>query len=254
MSRVSRGFRITGRIIKGLILAAIFSVIILIIWRVFSSNTPRSLKAMIPNEKLAAAYEEHGKDLYIFSQDQKSITTAAHNRGYYAVSECYIIPDANQIQIVFRYNNSTVRHIAEDKQLESVPSLDAELFDVSLSVQLDKTPDNDADNTGDNKDTVEYRRITPSQVAHDRKNLYNYYRFVFDFDEIGLSLSEILDNGTLLAVYTDIYYCYETEVNYDAEAEGVLCIYDYKTDIVEERLKARDRRAIKKFMEEQSNG
>ena len=248
MSRVSRGFRFTARFIKGLALAVVFSVIALILWRIFSSSTPKELKSMIPNEKLAAAYETHGKDLYIFNQDQKSITTAAHNRGYYTVSECYIIPDANQIQLVFRYNNSTVRSIAEDKELEEVPSLDAYLFDFSLSVQLDLTPENDTDNGGDIKEAVEYRRIKPSQTLHGRKALYNYYRYVFDFDDVGLSLTDVIESGELLAIYGDIYFCYETEVDYAETADGVLCLYDYKTDIVEQRLKGRDCRALKKFI------
>ena len=248
MSRVSRGFRFTARFIKGLALAVVFSVIALILWRIFSSSTPKELKAMIPNEKLAAAYETHGKDLYMFNQDQKSITTAQRNRGYYTVSECYIIPAANQIQLVFRYNNSTVRSIAEDKGLEEIPSLDAYLFDLTLSVQLDLTPENDTDNGGDIKEAVEYRRIKPSQTLHGRKALYNYYRYVFDFDDIGVSLTEAIESGELLAVYTDIYFCYETEVDYEETADGVLCIYDYKTDIVEQRLKGRDRRAIKNFI------
>ena len=248
MSRVSRGFRFTVRFIKWLALTVVFSVIALILWRIFSSSTPKELKAMIPNEKLAAAYEEHGNKLYIFNQDQKSITTADRNRGYYTVSECYIIPEANQIQLVFRYNNSTVRSIAEDKELEAIPSLDAYLFDFSLSVQLDLTPEDDTDNGGNIKEAVEYRRIKPSQTLHERKALYNYYRYVFDFDDIGLSLSEIIESGELLAIYSDIYFCYETEVNYEETADGVLCIYDYKTDIVEQRLKARDRRAIKDFI------
>ena len=248
MSRVSRGFRFTARFIKWLALTVVFSVIALILWRIFSSKTPKALKAMIPNEKLAAAYEEHGNDLYIFNQDQKSITTAERNRGYYTVSECYIIPEANQIQLVFRYNNSTVRSIAEDKELEEIPPLDAYLFDFSLSVQLDLTPENDTDNGGNIKEAVEYRRIKPSQMLHERKTLYNYYRYVFDFDDIGLSLSEVIESGELLAIYSDIYFCYETGVDYGETADGVLCIYDYKTDVVEQRLKARDRRAIKDFI------
>ena len=77
-------------------------------------------------------------------------------------------------------------------------------------------------------------------------NIYNYFRYVFDLSEGGMSLSELLESGELLAVYLDVYY--NEDVNYDEYAYGTLFLYDYKTDIIEQRLSVRDKRAIREYI------
>ncbi len=245
MSRASKGFRIAGNLIKFAAASVIAAVIILLLWRIVSSGTPGELDAMIPNDRLAAAYETHGNDLYIFKQGHKSITTAERNYGYFAITDYYIIPDANQIQLVFRYNNSTIRSLAQDYSLAEVPSKDAELFDLSMVIQTDLTPENKDDNAGNIAEAVNKTRIYPVSAQRERTSLYNYFRYVFDLDEAGLSLSELLESGELLAVYLDVYY--NEDVNYEEYAYGTLFLYDYKTDIIEQRLSMKDRRAIRDY-------
>lgn len=243
MSRASKGFRIAGNLIKFTATAIVAGVIILLLWRIFSSGTPSSLKAMTPNDSLASAYETYGDDLYIFKQDHKSITTAERNYGYFAITDYYIIPEANQIQLVFRYNNSTIRALAEDYDLHEVPSPEEELYDVTLLLQTDLTPDNDKDNAGNINGTVSYTRLYPTSVERERTNLYNYFRYVFEFDEAQLSLSDMIDNDALLAVYADVYY--DQDIDYDDVPYGTLFLYDYKTDVVKQRLSSADKRAIR---------
>lgn len=245
MSRVLRGLRITGRVIKLIFFAVVFSVIALLLWRIFSSSDPKSVSSLTPNEKLCAVYEESGKEMYMFRQEQKSITAAERNYGYFSVTECVFIPDANQVQIVFRYNNSTIRALAEDKGLESVPSREDELFDVSLVIATDLTPDNASDNATNAPESVQLYRAHPVQEKRDTKNMYNYYRYVFDLDEIGISLSELLREGELLAAYTDIYY--NEEINYDEISYGTLCLYDYKSENIRVKLDRGDRKALESF-------
>ncbi|MBQ8849019.1 MAG: hypothetical protein IJ011_01645 [Clostridia bacterium] len=245
MSRASKGFRIAGNLIKFAAAAIVAGVIALLLVRIFSAGTPKELKAMTPNDALVSAYEEYGKELYVFNQDHYPVTTADRNRGYFGITEYYIIPDANQIQLVFRYNNSTIRALAEDYSLEAVPDRNAELYDVSLVVQTDLTPDNDSDNGGNVPEAVSYTRIFPSSVRREQSNLYNYFRYVFEFDSAELSLSELLESGELLAVYADIYY--NEDINYDETAYGTLFLYDYETDIVKKKLTSKDRRAIEEY-------
>ncbi len=245
MSRASKGMRIAANLLKFTAACVVAAVIALLLWRIFSSGTPSSLKAMIPNERLAAAYEASGNELYIFKQDHKSITTAERNYGYFAITDYYIIPEAEQIQLVFRYNNSTIRSLAVDYALAEVPPTDAELFELSLVLQTDLTPESSEDNAGDIPEAVSYTRIQPVEVKREQKNLYNYYRYVFDISESGLSLSSLLESGELLAVYADIYY--NGDVSYDEPAYGTLFLYDYKTDIVRESLTARDKRVLRDF-------
>lgn len=245
MSRASRGFRIFGKAIKFLFFIFVFSVIFFLFWRIFSSDNPKSMERLAVNDKLAAAYEQDGNDLYMFNQNLDMITRTEHNYGYFAVTNSVFIPAANQIQITFRYNNSTITHLAEDKELSEVPSRDEDLFDVTLLLATDLTPENTEDDLGNDPDSVKLTRVHASSVTAEKKNLYNYRRFVFDLDEIGVSLEDLLESGELLAVYTDIYYV--GDVNYEETTYGTLCIYDHLSGTHEVKLSGADKRALRKY-------
>ena len=247
MSRVSRGFRITGWVIKSLFYIVIFSVIFFLLWRIFSSGNPRSMQALTPNEKLCAAYERTEGELSMFRQEQNILTRAESNAGYFAVTECIFIPEANQIQIVVRYNNSTIRATAEDYALSEVPTRDTELYDISLTLATDLTPGVTEDNAGNDPESVAFVRVHPSSVSADTRNLYNYRRLVFDLDGTGLSLAEMVQTDLLLAVYADVYY--NGDIRYDEPAYGTLCLYDYVTECETAKLSGRDRRAIEAYGE-----
>ena len=245
MSRASRSIRITGRVIKYLFFTLVFAVIALLLWRVFSSGDPKEMKRITPNEKLCAAYEEKGDELTMFRQEQKSITSGKDNYGYFSVTQCVFIPDANQIQIVVRYNNSTLRALAEDFGLPEAPARDAELFDISLTVAVDKTPDVTEDNAGNDQGSDAFTRIHPTSIEAGEKNLYNYRRLVFDLDSQGLSLDALLQDDLLLAVYADIYY--NQAIHYDEYAYGTLCLYDYVSEKIEVELSSADRKALEAY-------
>lgn len=246
MSRVGRALRWSGRIIKTLFFCLVFGVIGILLWRMLSSSDPDSIKTVTPNPKLATAYEQAGEELPLFRQEQRSVTSGEHNYGYFSVTDAVFIPDANQIQIVLRYNNSTLRSLCEDKGLSEVPSREEELFDVTLSVATDLTPDVESDNLGNDEGSVAFTRIHPSSVSSDTKNLYNYRRLVFDLDTAGLSLSELLDEKLLLAVYADIYYV--GDKNYEEPAYGTLCLYDYITAVEDCALTKDDIRALDAYL------
>ena len=246
MSRVSRAFRWSGRIVKFLFFCIIFGVIALLLWRVFSSDDPESMERLTVNEPLALAYEEAGDDLYLFRQEQRSVTSGEKNYGYFSVTDAIFIPSANQIQIVVRYNNSTLRSLTEDKGLAEVPDRNEDLFDVTLSVATDLTPENEEDNFGNSEKSVAFTRVHATDVTSDTKNLYNYRRFVFDLGTAGVDLSALMEEELLLAVYTDIYYV--GDLNYDEPAYGTLCLYDYKTEIADVRLSKEDAAALRDYL------
>lgn len=248
MSRASKGFRYAGMLLRAAAVALSAGVVLVLVLRIFSSGTPKELDAMTPNDRLAAAYAEQGRDLYMFKQGHPTVTTAERNRGYFGITDCYIIPDADQIQLVFRYNNSTVRSLAEDYELAAVPDTSDELFDVSLVLQTDLTPDDDSDNGGNVKGAVAYKRIMPSSVVREQTKLYNYFRYTFDLGAEGLDLSELIDSGELLATYLDIYY--NEDIDYESTAYGTLFIYDYKAKALGKKLSSRDVRAIEQYAEE----
>ena len=162
MSRVSRAFRIGTKIIKYFFILLVVAINVFFLWRIFSSNDPSSLKALSPNEALAAAYEADGDLVGMFSQEQRSITSGEENYGLFAVSKTVFIPSANQIQITVRYNNSTLRRTQEKYGLSEVPARDADVYDVSLLIVTDLTPEDDSDNLSLSEDSVKQTRIFPS--------------------------------------------------------------------------------------------
>ena len=246
MSRVSRGFRFFGRVIKALFFLLIFSVIFFLIWRVFSSTKPpQSVASLTVNEDLYEAYLDEGNDLRLWRQSQNELTRAENNAGYFGAADCVLIPGANQVQLLARYNNSTIRALAEDYALPSTPSREEELYDVTLLLAIDLTPEITEDNAGNDPASVQFVRVHASSSVPAQKNMYNYRRLVFDCDEVGVSLEELIEEKLLLAVYADFYY--KEDIRYEENPYGTLCLYDYLSETLVDKLDGADKRALKEY-------
>lgn len=244
----NRVWRATGRVIKTLALVFVFSVCALVLWRIFSSGDPDSMTKISVSKATYEAYEKHGDDLRIYRQNQNNITRAEKNYGYFSVTQVYIIPEANQIQVVFRYNNSTLKYVAEDLGLGEVPSREEDIFDISLAISTDLTPDRTDDNAYSAKefpDSVSEARYFPSEtVESDTKTVYNYRKYIFE----NVSLTDLS-----LAVYVDIYYKGNGTVpDYSEESMGTLCIYTYAEENIERGLTNADRDALIAWKEKES--
>ena len=242
MSRVTKSFKIAGWLIKFLFTLVVAFVCGFLLWRVFSSGDPKSMKALQVNDSIYSAYEQTGEDLYIFRQEQSSTTRAEHNMGYFSVTNAVFIPEANQIQVVLRYNNSTIRSLVKDKSLTQTPAREDDLFDVSLFFSVDLTPENKEDNATLSEAGTRTFRCSSTLVGKDETALYNYRKFVFDLGSTGEDLAELLDSNTLLAVYADVYYIPERDT--DKYAYGTLCLYDYITKKETVKLSRTDRAQI----------
>lgn len=208
-----RTVRIFRRVTKALFTLFIFSVCALILWRMCSAQDPKKMNGLIINQPLAQAYAQHGDELVLQGQTQATITKAENNYGYFSVTQCIFIPQANQVQLVFRYNNSTLRHLQEDYQLEQVPSKDGTYYDVTVVRTTDLTPDIAEDNT--DIEQLNVCRYHATDVVRTTSSLYTYYRYVFD----GVDIPE-----NTIAFYADIYYL--GDLDYDAKPYGTLLLYD----------------------------
>ena len=229
--------RVFWRVVKWSISLLLVLICGILIWRMCSSGDPEQVKYLMGNEALYEAYEKHGDDLVLQYQNQDTITLAPHNRGYFSVTQYVFIPEAKQVQLVFRYNNSTIKHLAEDKGLAAVPDKSEELFDVTLVTTTDLTPDNREDNA--NTDVLEMKRYTPSAATRAETSLYTYYRFVFDNIEI---------TPEMLYVFADIYY--EGDLNYEEPAYGTLRLYDDESPWVTYKLSRVERKMLAKREDE----
>ena len=204
-----------------------------------SNNDPKAVDTITPNDRLADAYAEKGKDLNIYYQEHTKYTRGENNYGYFSITQSIIIDDIDQIQFVFRYNNSTLKHTQKDYGLTSTPSRDANVYDVTLMVMYDLTPDDKTDNDGSNKETVEYKRFFPSDCVSAQKTLYNYRRYTFD----GIKIDD-----TVLAVYADFYYV--GDVNYEKDPYGSLLVYYYEEECIDYKLTRRDIKAIEAYIKD----
>ena len=229
-----RGPRIAKRVTRGLFVLFVLFVNAILIWRIFFSTAiPKTVGTMLPNEALSAACEVYGEDLTLRYQKQDEVTSAKHNYGYFGVVQCVFIPEAKQVQIVVRYNNSTLRHLALDYGLDEIPSKDLHLFDVTLIKTTDLTPDVADDDLTDTS-TFSTTRYFPSETyVRDTTQLYTYYRYVFDGVEV---------DDLTIGVFADFYYV--EDIDYDARAYGTLCLCDSRSPWVAYEPSRADQKAL----------
>ncbi len=223
--------RVFWRVVKWSISLLLCVICGILIWRVFSSGDPKEIKYLMGNDALYEAYDKHGDDLVLQYQMQDTITTAEYNRGYFSVTQYVFIPEAKQVQLVFRYNNSTIKHLARDYGLAEIPDKSEELFDLTLVTTTDKTPNNREDNA--NTDNLTMERYYPSASTRTETSLHTYYRFVFDNVEI---------TPDMLFVFADIYY--EGDLDYAKRPYGTLCLYDDQSPWEAYRLSRTERKML----------
>ncbi len=251
MSRVWVIIKRIGKVLRFAIICLVITICVFMIWRaMFSTATPKELKALTPNEELRTLYTEQGKDIYMFKQNYDEITRNEAAYGYFSVPSAVFIPEIEQAQIVFRYNNSTVRSVAEDYSMPSVPDRESDLFDVTLVMYVDLTPDNKEDNNKINADgtpneNIRKIRLQPRTdlTSSKRTSLYSFYRYTFDLiGESGESFTSLLEQGTLLAIHTDFYY--NGDIRYDSDPYGAICIYASDFSDIPVALSGKDKKAL----------
>ncbi len=247
----NKSWRNVGRILKYCGFTIVFAVCGILLWRIFSSGDPKSVTTLMVSDATYEAYEKQGDELYMYHQNQQDLTRGEDNYGFFGVTNVTFIPEARQLQIVFRYNNSTLKNVAELLEIDHVHDRADDVFDISVLINTDKTPDRTDDNAYNAKDypeSVSEKRYFPSQVKTETKNVYNYRKYIFE----NISVDDLT-----LAVFVDIYYkgndnSGATVVpNYDESPLGTLCIYDYKTDNIKKPLTAADKAALEEWKKKQ---
>lgn len=238
-------FKILKRLLVATITLFCIGVIVFFAWRINSGNTPNDLKTITPNASLCEAYGRDGKDLYMFFQPRQLEYTANEDaNGYFFVSETAIIPAANQVQTVVRYNNSTLKGITERYSLDAIPERESEVFEYSLVVAIDLTPDDKEDNLSTDEDKVKMVECRGEVVATATKNMYNFRRVVFDFASTDIDLEALVNDGTLIAIYMEYFYVGAQE---GEDALANLCLYDYLNDNERVKLSGKDKKALEAF-------
>lgn len=227
MSRPRKSYAlwILGHVLRALFGLAILALVTFLVWRMaFSQKPPKQMRTLADNDVLSAAYEANGGKLTILTQGQVPYTQAANkNYAYFNVDHCVFIKEADQVQLVLFYNDSTLERLQEELGLESCPPRGEEVFHVKLTQYVDVTPDGGETQT-------EALEFTPTSAEFGTNSMYTFVRYVFD----GVELEDV-DN---LVIYFDIYYGEESE------SRGTLRLY-HRDSLTEERtLNAKERKEI----------
>ncbi len=227
---------IVGKALYWLVGLAIFVMTAFLVWRVFfSGNMPGELEALQPNDALVAAFEAKGDGLVLYTQEQSTHTRGEENYGYFTVPEFTYIPDARQMQVIFRYNNSTLEATEEKYGLAEPLTKGEEIFDVSVVLVTDLTPEDTADNA-DGNENLKKDRIAPTSHTVTTTALYTYFVYVFDNVDIG--------DHTLTAFF-DVYY--EGDVDYGRDAFGTLRLYHKDSEWLRVELTQKDKKALQGY-------
>ena len=228
--------RAIGCVLRWIFRLFVFVIVALVFWRVlFSARVPAAAKTLLVNDATYEAYQTHGEDLSIFTQTLEKLTRLETDEGVYGlfwVSQARFLPEADQVQLLIRYNNSTLRYIAEDFRLDAVPDRQEHVVGVTLLATTDPTP-TDPKN-GDAQTTRYYAAASPEVFT---TSMYNYRKLIFD----GIDLND----PTLVDLTVHFHvtpYQDENDLPY-----GSLCIYDSEQPNEPERLTGRDRRALEGY-------
>lgn len=202
-----------GHVVRFLFILMLIGMITILMWRVlFSQNPPDGFDQISGNDALRAAFGEHDQ-ITVLTQDQVKYTEGDGNYAYFNLEYCYFLKEADQVQLVLFYNNSTLERLAEDRGLDAVPPRGEEVFSLVLTQYLDVTP------KGHEGDIVtEAKTVTPSKCEITTNSLYTFIRYTFD----GVDL-----DADTVVIYLDM--CYE------GESYGTLRLF-HRESVSEERM------------------
>jgi hypothetical protein len=139
------------------------------------------------------------------------------------------------MQVLLRYNNSTLKATEKDFALEKRPPQGEIVYDVSLLQIKDLTPDDLTDNK-DGSDTLGEVRLAPTSHEIATTRLYTFILYTFD---------NVTVTDDMIVMYLDIYY--GGAVDYERDAYGSLRVYHKDTPWADVALTKEDREALEGY-------
>jgi hypothetical protein len=223
---------ILGHVVRFLFVLLLIGMITVLLWRVvFSQDPPDGFDQISGNDVLREALHTNGK-ITVLTQDQVKYTEGADNYAYFNLDYCYFFKEADQVQLLLFYNNSTLEHLAEDRGLAAVPPRGEEIFSLKMTQYLDVTPEDHA-KAGENDILTEERVLAPSRCEITTNSLYTFLRYTFD----GVDL-----DADTVVIYLDM--CYEGE-NY-----GTLRLYHRESESRERLLSGKEQDIVLEMVKE----
>ena len=223
---------ILGHVVRFLFVLLLIGMITVLLWRVvFSQDPPDGFDQISGNDVLRDALHANGK-ITVLTQDQVKYTEGADNYAYFNLDYCYFFKEADQVQLLLFYNNSTLEHLAEDRGLDAVPPRGEEIFSLKMTQYVDVTPEDHA-KAGENDILTEERVLAPSRCEITTNSLYTFLRYTFD----GVDL-----DADTVVIYLDM--CYE------GESYGTLRLYHRESESKERLLSGKEQDIVLEMVKE----
>lgn len=169
-----------GKILKYIFFAFLVCFVIALSIRLYTSSYyPSDMKKIYFNDTLTEHYfstdnfEAYTQELGYHYDDPD------YEDNYFFADHLIYIPEAKQLQVTLRYNDSALPKLATKYGLEQIPEASPDLFLFTLSTLCEEIDEN-----GEKKTVT--RRYDCSYLYTDEKFMYNYIKLVFDgveFDE-----------------------------------------------------------------------
>lgn len=211
MSKAGKIAKIT---FKTVILAISFFIYAFFIFRLCSTqDAPESVSSIVWNDTARAAYLSDPDAFQILSQEPSTIIT---DDGRFWISNVVYLPQAKQLQLTIKYNDSTLKYLRE----ALARNANANDPDAAETVSADDIvlPDEPFDYSVLDNSGVRYQEY--SSIADHEQN-YNYRRLVFE----NITVPEHA------AYYIDMYYV--GAIDYSAVPYGSLLAWNTSLDVEE---------------------
>ncbi len=203
---------------KTVILAISFFIYAFFIFRLCSTqDAPKSVSSIVWNDTVRAAYTADPDGFQILTQEPSTFIT---DNGRFWISDVVYLPQAKQLQLTIKYNDSTLKYLKEALAKQQADAQTADGGDAGTDQILPEIvlPDEPFDYSILDNSGNRYHEY--SSIA-DREQNYNYRRLVFENIEI----------PEHAAFYVDMYYV--GAIDYSAIPYGSLMAWNTSQDTEE---------------------
>ena len=190
--------------VKSLFVLLIIFVYALLFFRMCSvDDIPDEFKDLYIDDSLKGLYNsENGSEKFIY-QDLTKYNTDKDSYGYFSAASVVIIPEADQVQMIIKYNISPLEHVKEKYDLSvSIDRNRTDTFELSLVVKsateqiVEKAEEGQELPDYNNENNYTLSRYYPTKTEFVNAGRHNYIRCVFT--------NVNMDSTTLLGAFCDI--------------------------------------------------
>lgn len=256
--KIFKGIKISLKALGTLIIVGVY--VILFVRMCSVGGIPEGFEDLTITDKMIELYNEENGDEHFIYQSINKFNANEDSYGFFSVSKYVIIDGADEIQLIFKFNKSTLENVAEEYELaEPIDREAKDTFELSLVVKnaVGAIQYPDTDEHGETLEGVDYNsdenldktytldRLYPTDMEFLVDGRYNYIKCTFknvDFDK-----------NVTLGLFLDINY--KDDIRYTKpdpedgekylESYGRICIYNYTSPDRVYKFTSNDKQALK---------